>query len=163
MLLLVFSRKNFITTIFVKTFHTPLLSNIVAIIIATGQYKCHYIFFSTPSTLENIQYTKCAGRWGSHETKHNTRLQSECNKGSFVPKQAEKFQCNPVSLKWKVQMGWIGWCPDVRSLAIQLDSGLCSVQCTYTQYLGRFNSVKKKNSNPSQLVFGSSRKDYRVQ
>lgn len=164
MLLLVFSRKNFITTIFVKTFHTSLLSNIVAIITATGQYKCHYIFFSTPSTLENIQYTKCAGRWGSHETKHNTRLQSECNKGSFVPKQAEKFQCNPVSLKWKVQMEWMdGWCPDVRSLAIQLDSGLCSVQCTYTQYLVRFNSVKKKNSNPSQLVFGSSRKDYRVQ
>ena len=110
-MLLVFSRKNFITTIFVKTFHTPLLSNFVAIIIATGQYKCHYIFFSTPSTLENIQYTKCAGRWGSHETKHNTRLQSECNKGSFVPKQAEKFQCNPVSLKWKVQMGWMDGAP----------------------------------------------------
>ena len=159
-MLLVFLRKNFITTIFVKTFHTPLLSNIVAIIIATGQYKCHYIFFSTPSS-STLEYEVC--RWGSHETKHNTRLQSECNKGSFVPKQAEKFQCNPVSLKWKVQMGWIGWCPDVRSLAIQLDSGLCSVQCTYTQYLVRFNSVKKKNSNPSQLVFASSRKDYRVQ
>ena len=35
-MLLVFLRKNFITTIFVETFHTPLLSNIVAIIIATG-------------------------------------------------------------------------------------------------------------------------------
>ena len=124
---------------FVKTVHTPLLSNIVAIIIATGQYKCHYIFFSTPSTLENIQYTKCAGRWGSHETKHNTRLQSECNEGSFVPKQAEKFQCNPVSLKWKVQMEWMdGWCPDVRSLAIQLDSGLCSV---YTILNTQFDSI----------------------
>lgn len=134
-MLLVFSRKNFIATIFVKTFHTPLLSNIVAIIIATGQYKCHYIFFSTPSTLENIQYTNEVCRqmgFPRNETQYEALVRMQ--QGKLRSQASRKISMQPGFVEMESVDGMDGWCPDVRSLAIQLDSGLCSVHILNTQF-----------------------------
>ena len=142
MLLLVFSRKNFITTIFVKTFHTPLLSNIVAIIIATGQYKCHYIFFSTPSTLENIQYytNEVCRQMGfpRNETQYEALVRMQ--RGKLRSQASRKISMQPGFVEMESVDGMEPRCPSALLLFSWTLGVLHSIHS-----IVRFNSVKKKN------------------
>ena len=156
MLLLVFSRKDFITTIFVKTFHTPLLSNIVAIIIATGQYKCHYIFFSTPSTLENIQYytNEVCRQMGfpRNETQYEALVRMQ--QGKLRSQASRKISMQPGFVEMESVDGMDGWMVPRCPLSCYL-AGLWVVQCSMYIYsiLRSIQFCEKEKLKPKPIGF----------
>ena len=152
-MLLVFLRKNFITTIFVKTFHTPLLSNIVAIIIATGQYKCHYIFFFNPVDFrEYIVYEVCRQMgFPRNETQYEDLVRMQ--QGKLRSQASRKISMQPGFVEMESVDGMdrmVPRCPLSCYLA-----GLWVVQCSMYIYsiLSSIQFCEKEKLKPKPIGF----------
>ena len=91
-------------------------------------------FFFQPRQLQySIVYEVCRQMgFPRNETQYEALVRMQ--QGKLRSQASRKISMQPGFVEMESVDGMDGWCPDVRSLAIQLDSGLCSVHILNTQF-----------------------------